>query len=238
MGSYGAALHLLRSAQSLLQHGAGPVDHRLPQVACSGKTRGSSAPEISMNRGFCPTEGQDAGWRMSHLCFLCWTDRNAPWPWRQTRGRCCGSSPSTWGSASTVRKVCESSNQWHSHEDAALLQSAFSLAEDGDEVLQPFRVMSLYSGGTFDRNYNKRFEPVNFSVPALTKKVADLCLIPDKAPVWGSGFVFRWSFMLLSLPTAATTVPAESFVSRPTTFCSTVFLTTPSYLILQVSDGG
>uniref|UniRef100_H3C439 Si:dkey-256h2.1 n=1 Tax=Tetraodon nigroviridis TaxID=99883 RepID=H3C439_TETNG len=42
---------------------------------------------------------------------------------------------------------------------------------DGGEVLRPFRVMPLYSGGTFDRNYNKRLEPVRFSVPAPAQKV-------------------------------------------------------------------
>eukprot|EP00066_Takifugu_rubripes_P014169 XP_011603435.1 PREDICTED: uncharacterized protein LOC101063950 [Takifugu rubripes] len=42
---------------------------------------------------------------------------------------------------------------------------------DGEEVLRPFRVMSLYSGGTFDKNYNSRYEPVKFFVPAPTRKV-------------------------------------------------------------------
>lgn len=32
--------------------------------------------------------------------------------------------------------------------------------------------MSLFSGGRFDRNYNKRYEPAQFSVPAPTRKVA------------------------------------------------------------------
>lgn len=35
----------------------------------------------------------------------------------------------------------------------------------------PFRVMSLYSGGTFDKNYNKRYQPIKFSVPASAGKV-------------------------------------------------------------------
>ncbi|XP_044064160.1 uncharacterized protein si:dkey-256h2.1 [Siniperca chuatsi] len=42
---------------------------------------------------------------------------------------------------------------------------------NGEEKLHPFRVMSLYSGGTFDKNYNKRFQPIKFPVPASTKKV-------------------------------------------------------------------
>ncbi|KAF7661228.1 hypothetical protein LDENG_00266700 [Lucifuga dentata] len=37
--------------------------------------------------------------------------------------------------------------------------------------LRPFRVMSLYSGGTFDKNYNKRYQPIKFSIPISTKKV-------------------------------------------------------------------
>lgn len=39
------------------------------------------------------------------------------------------------------------------------------------EEPRPFRVMSLYSGGTFDKNYNKRYQPIKFPVPASTKKV-------------------------------------------------------------------
>lgn len=47
-----------------------------------------------------------------------------------------------------------------------------NFTEDGDEgSLLPFRVMPLYSGGTFDKNYNKRFKPIKFSVPTSTKKV-------------------------------------------------------------------
>ncbi|XP_070823210.1 uncharacterized protein [Chaetodon trifascialis] len=42
---------------------------------------------------------------------------------------------------------------------------------DGAELLHPFRVMQLYSGGTFDKNYNKRYQPITFSVPASAKKV-------------------------------------------------------------------
>lgn len=51
------------------------------------------------------------------------------------------------------------------------------------------------------------------------------------------GFVFRWSSMLLSRRTAATTTTVESFVSHPTTSCSTLLLITASHLILQVSNG-
>lgn len=54
------------------------------------------------------------------------------------------------------------------------LNLRFSTAnQTGNDVerLHPFRVMSLYSGGTFDKNYNKRYQPIKFSVPASTKKV-------------------------------------------------------------------
>ncbi|XP_012731467.2 uncharacterized protein si:dkey-256h2.1 isoform X2 [Fundulus heteroclitus] len=37
--------------------------------------------------------------------------------------------------------------------------------------LRPFRVTSMYSGGTFDKNYNKRYQPTKFPVPSSTKKV-------------------------------------------------------------------
>lgn len=46
-----------------------------------------------------------------------------------------------------------------------------NVTDDGEEELRPFRVMSLYSGGTFDKNYNKRYQPIKFSIPASTKKV-------------------------------------------------------------------
>uniref|UniRef100_UPI003AAB2C9B uncharacterized protein isoform X1 n=1 Tax=Centroberyx gerrardi TaxID=166262 RepID=UPI003AAB2C9B len=45
------------------------------------------------------------------------------------------------------------------------------------EKPRPFRVMSLYSGGTFDKNYNKRYQPIKFLVPASTKKVELLAVI-------------------------------------------------------------
>ncbi|XP_017284069.1 uncharacterized protein si:dkey-256h2.1 isoform X2 [Kryptolebias marmoratus] len=50
-------------------------------------------------------------------------------------------------------------------------QTVFSFTDYGVEKLRPFRVMSLYSGGTFDKNYNKRYSPVKFPVPPPTKKV-------------------------------------------------------------------
>lgn len=39
LGSHGAALRLLRSARPVLRRGAGPVDHRLPQVAAARQNR-------------------------------------------------------------------------------------------------------------------------------------------------------------------------------------------------------
>uniref|UniRef100_A0A8P4KGC4 Si:dkey-256h2.1 n=1 Tax=Dicentrarchus labrax TaxID=13489 RepID=A0A8P4KGC4_DICLA len=42
---------------------------------------------------------------------------------------------------------------------------------DDEEELRPFRVMPLYSGGTFDKKYNKRYQPIKFLVPGSTKKV-------------------------------------------------------------------
>lgn len=54
------------------------------------------------------------------------------------------------------------------------LNLRFSLNnQTGAEVVQPraFRLMPLYSGGTFDKNYNKRYQPIKFPVPVSTKKV-------------------------------------------------------------------
>eukprot|EP00062_Callorhinchus_milii_P018978 gi/632973083/ref/XP_007902977.1/ PREDICTED: uncharacterized protein LOC103185996 [Callorhinchus milii] len=38
-------------------------------------------------------------------------------------------------------------------------------------MLHPFEVKQLFTGGTFDRNYNKKYQPIKFVVPSLTKKV-------------------------------------------------------------------
>lgn len=67
-------------------------------------------------------------------------------------------------------------------------KSTVNVTGDGDEELRSFRVMSLYSGGTFDKNYNKRYEPIKFSVPASTKKVTDPLVDPLKSflSVWVS----------------------------------------------------
>ncbi|XP_062277932.1 uncharacterized protein si:dkey-256h2.1 [Scomber scombrus] len=55
------------------------------------------------------------------------------------------------------------------------LNLRFSLSNQtgnhGVDKLHPFRVTSLYSGGTFDKNYNKQYQPIKFSIPASTKKV-------------------------------------------------------------------
>ncbi|XP_017541676.1 uncharacterized protein si:dkey-256h2.1 [Pygocentrus nattereri] len=39
------------------------------------------------------------------------------------------------------------------------------------EKLYPFKLMMLYNGGTFDRDYNSRFQQIKFEIPASTKKV-------------------------------------------------------------------
>lgn len=67
-------------------------------------------------------------------------------------------------------------------------KSTVNVTGDGDEELRSFRVMSLYSGGTFDKNYNRRYQPIKFSVPASTKKVADPLVDPLKSflSVWVS----------------------------------------------------
>ncbi|XP_060936437.1 uncharacterized protein LOC133013499 [Limanda limanda] len=54
------------------------------------------------------------------------------------------------------------------------LNLRFSVSNHTDnhtEKLRPFRVMSLYGGGTFDKNYNKRFQPIKFLVPPSAMKV-------------------------------------------------------------------
>ncbi|XP_034729405.1 uncharacterized protein si:dkey-256h2.1 [Etheostoma cragini] len=54
------------------------------------------------------------------------------------------------------------------------LNLRFSVRNQTDysvEKLHPFKLMFLYSGGTFNKNYNKRYQPIKVSVPASTKKV-------------------------------------------------------------------
>ncbi|XP_049585613.1 uncharacterized protein si:dkey-256h2.1 [Syngnathus scovelli] len=51
------------------------------------------------------------------------------------------------------------------------LNLRFSVANLTGEKLRPFRVMSLYDGGTFDKTYNLRYPPIKFPVPASAKKV-------------------------------------------------------------------
>ncbi|KAG5271644.1 hypothetical protein AALO_G00182310 [Alosa alosa] len=51
-------------------------------------------------------------------------------------------------------------------------QSAILIKETGNvERLQPFKLTSLFDGGTFDKGYNKRFQPLKFTIPTSTKKV-------------------------------------------------------------------
>lgn len=43
--------------------------------------------------------------------------------------------------------------------------------DDDKGLLRPFRLMPLFSGGTFDKHYNERYKPIGFFVPASAKKV-------------------------------------------------------------------
>ncbi|KAI1886130.1 hypothetical protein AGOR_G00210840 [Albula goreensis] len=44
-------------------------------------------------------------------------------------------------------------------------------ADQYSEKLHPFMLFPLYNGGTFDKNYNRAYQPIKFPVPASTKKV-------------------------------------------------------------------
>ncbi|XP_028834783.1 uncharacterized protein LOC114789691 [Denticeps clupeoides] len=48
--------------------------------------------------------------------------------------------------------------------------SNISGSRNSDE-LYPFKVTTLFGGGVFDKDYNKRFKAINFSVPVSTKQV-------------------------------------------------------------------
>ncbi|XP_032415423.1 uncharacterized protein LOC116717881 isoform X1 [Xiphophorus hellerii] len=56
----------------------------------------------------------------------------------------------------------------------ASLNLRFSVSNHTDEdvaKLHPFKVTPLFSGGTFDKNYNKRYQPTKILIPSFTKKV-------------------------------------------------------------------
>ncbi|XP_060756366.1 uncharacterized protein si:dkey-256h2.1 [Neoarius graeffei] len=42
---------------------------------------------------------------------------------------------------------------------------------NSSEMLYPFNLMFLYKGGTFDKDYNSRFQEITFTIPPSTKKV-------------------------------------------------------------------
>uniref|UniRef100_A0A4W4EBS1 Peptide-N-glycosidase F N-terminal domain-containing protein n=1 Tax=Electrophorus electricus TaxID=8005 RepID=A0A4W4EBS1_ELEEL len=42
---------------------------------------------------------------------------------------------------------------------------------NSSEMLRPFKLTSLYNGGTFDKDYNRRFQEIKFIIPVSAKKV-------------------------------------------------------------------
>ncbi|XP_069769783.1 uncharacterized protein [Narcine bancroftii] len=40
-----------------------------------------------------------------------------------------------------------------------------------NSTLHPFQLLQLFTGGTFDKNYNKKYQPIKFVVPPSTRKV-------------------------------------------------------------------
>ncbi|XP_048883064.1 uncharacterized protein si:dkey-256h2.1 [Brienomyrus brachyistius] len=51
------------------------------------------------------------------------------------------------------------------------LRLRFSHTGNHSDQLYPFSLRPLYTGGVFDKEYNKRFQPIKFTVPLSTKKV-------------------------------------------------------------------
>ncbi|MED6234930.1 hypothetical protein ATANTOWER_008686 [Ataeniobius toweri] len=98
----------------------------------------------------------------------------------------------------------------------------FCVKGEGLEKLHPFRVTSLYSGGTFDKSYNKRYQPTKFPIPSSTKKVPEGLQISRYSRYMSVEHLtsrvvgFRWSFMLLSRGTAATRTAVGNSASPPT----------------------
>lgn len=152
---------------------------------------------------FVLTEGLDTGWQMCPLWSLCWTATNAPSLWRPCPGRCLGSPPSTLDLVSATRRVntvahLMSNRSWETPANWLsfwmIYKKFLMCTAEGLVKLHPFRVTSLYSGGTFDKNYNKRYQPLKFPIPSSTKKVPDdleinrysipSCLRSISSPAW------------------------------------------------------
>uniref|UniRef100_A0A672T1L7 Si:dkey-256h2.1 n=1 Tax=Sinocyclocheilus grahami TaxID=75366 RepID=A0A672T1L7_SINGR len=51
------------------------------------------------------------------------------------------------------------------------LNLRYSHSNQTGQKLYPFEVTSLFSGGTFDKDYNSRYQEIKFSLPTSTKKV-------------------------------------------------------------------
>lgn len=46
-----------------------------------------------------------------------------------------------------------------------------NVTASNEVLLRPFSLRSLFTGGTFNKHYNERYQPVNFLIPPSTKKV-------------------------------------------------------------------
>lgn len=62
------------------------------------------------------------------------------------------------------------------------MMTYYDVIDNGEELLHPYRLMPLFSGGTFDKKYNKKYQPIKFPVPASTKKVTRMTLFADHPP--------------------------------------------------------
>lgn len=51
------------------------------------------------------------------------------------------------------------------------LLSSNNVTDSNEVLLRPFSLMPLFGGGTFDKRYNERYQPIKFHVPPSTKKV-------------------------------------------------------------------
>lgn len=44
-------------------------------------------------------------------------------------------------------------------------------SQDEDEFIVPYKALKLFTGGKFDKDYNTRYRPIEFSVPTTTERV-------------------------------------------------------------------
>uniref|UniRef100_A0A8C7NPS5 Si:dkey-256h2.1 n=1 Tax=Oncorhynchus mykiss TaxID=8022 RepID=A0A8C7NPS5_ONCMY len=113
---------------------------------------------------FCPSQRNDSHWDHTVQLFVCCNDFSPHC--NMEMGRCITAFPQ-------VQSV-------HLTDSFTLKTPTLNRfpVSNHSSKLYPLKLMSLYSGGTFDKEYNRRHQPIKFTAPASTKKVELYAVIP------------------------------------------------------------